>query len=81
MFDKLIEECIENVEEAKLAKITLTENENNHGYSSFTLDVVLFSVVFTIIIGIATYFVYCKYLNLNKENVSRYNHVHQAPDF
>ena len=31
--DKLVEECTETVEELKLAKITLAENENKHKYS------------------------------------------------
>ena len=30
LIDKLVEECIENVEEVKLAKATLAENENKH---------------------------------------------------
>ena len=33
LVDKLVEECTETVEEVKLAKITLTENENKHKYS------------------------------------------------
>ena len=37
LVDKLVEECIENVEEVKLAKITLTENENKHKCSSCTV--------------------------------------------
>ena len=28
--------------------------------------------------GIATYFVYHKYMNRNKENVSKYDYVYQA---
>ena len=55
--DKLVEECTKTVEEVKLAKITLAENENKHKYSLCTLYIVLFSVLFTINIGIATYFV------------------------
>ena len=34
LVDKLVEECTENVEEVKLAKITLAENENKHKCSS-----------------------------------------------
>ena len=37
LVDKLIEECTENVEEVKLAKITSTENVNNHKCSSCTV--------------------------------------------
>ena len=67
LLDKLIEECTENNNEVKLAKITLAKNENKHKCSSCILYTVLFLIVFTINIGIGTYFVYYKYLNLNKE--------------
>ena len=76
MVDKLIEECTENVEEVKLAKTT--ENEIKHKCSPCTLYIVLFSTISTIYVGIANYFVYCKYLNRNKENVSKYIYVYQA---
>ena len=58
LVDKLVEECTETVEEVKLAKISLFENENKHKCSPCTLHIVLFSIIFTINIGIATYFVY-----------------------
>ena len=48
LVDKLVEECIETVKEVKRAKITLTEDENNHKCSSCTLYIVLFSILFTI---------------------------------
>ena len=65
--DKLVEECTETNSEIKLAKITLAENENKHKRNSCTLYSVLFSIVFTINVGVGTYFVYYKYMNLNKE--------------
>ena len=40
---------------------------------SCILYIVLFSIFFTINVGIATYFVYYKYTNRNKENVSKYD--------
>ena len=43
LVDKLVDECIEAVEEVKLAKITLAGNENKYKYSSCTLCIVLFS--------------------------------------
>ena len=58
LVDKLIDECAEAVEEVKLAKITLAENENKYKYSSCTLYIVLIIAVFTICAGITTYFVY-----------------------
>ena len=46
----LIEECTETVEEVKLAKITLTENENSYKCS--------FCTVYTNVGGIGAYFVH-----------------------
>ena len=57
LVDKLIEECTETVEEVKLATITLSENKNKEKCSSSMLYIVLFSIIFRINIGIATYFV------------------------
>ena len=56
--DKLVEECAETVEEMKLTKVTSAENESVGKCSSCTLYIVLFSIIFTVNIGIATYFVY-----------------------
>ena len=53
----LIEECTETVEEVKLAKTALAENENSYKCSSCTVYIVLMIVVFTICAGITTYFV------------------------
>ena len=53
-----IEEYTETVEEVKLAKITLAENENSYKCSSCTVYIVLFSTIFTINVGIVTYYVY-----------------------
>ena len=63
LVDKLVKECTENVEEVKMAKITLTEYENKHKCSSFIMYIVLFSIIFTINIGIGSYFIYYKYMN------------------
>ena len=54
--DKLVEECTENVEEVKLAKITSAKHENRS--NSCTLYIALFLIIFTINIGIGAYFVY-----------------------
>ena len=48
----------ETVEEVKIAKITLTENENKDKWNSCTVYIVLMIVVFTICTGIGIYFVY-----------------------
>ena len=58
LVDKLVDECTETVEEVKLAKITLAENESENKYSSCTVYIVLMIVVFTIFTGITIYFVY-----------------------
>ena len=55
---KLVDECAETIEEVKLAKITLARNENEYEYNSCTLYIVLFSILFTINVGIGSYFVY-----------------------
>ena len=67
--DQLVEECTETVEEVKLAKIALAENENRYKCSSCTLYIVLMIVIFTIYAGIGTYFVYCNWSLV--KNVSR----------
>ena len=66
---KLVKEYTETVEEVKLAKITSAKNENKHKCSSCMLYIVLFSIILTINIGIATYFVYF-YLYLKKDVTS-----------
>ena len=56
LVDKLVEECAENVDEAKLTKITLAENENSYKCSSCTVHIVLFWIFVTInVVGIGAY--------------------------
>ena len=70
LVDKLVEECTENVEEVKLAKISSAENESKHKCSSCTQYIVLFSIIFTVNVGIGTYFIYFHwYLNKNVTRV------------
>ena len=68
LVDKLVDEFTETIEEVKLAKITLAENESENKYSSCTVYIVLMIVVFTIFSGITIYFVYCNW-PLIKDNV------------
>ena len=49
----LVEQCTENIDEVKIIEIT-----ENKCKSSCTNYVVIIAIVFTIYIGIATYFVY-----------------------
>ena len=74
LFDKLVEECTENIDEVKIA----SENEHKNKCSFCIQYIVLFSIIFTINIGITTYFVYGKYLNRNNENISRYDHAYRT---
>ena len=78
LFDKVVEECTENVEEVKLAKITSSENENKHTCCSCTLYMVLFSITFTIYVRIGTYFVYYKCMNCNKETAVKESFNYQT---
>ena len=81
LVDNLVEECTGTVEKVKPAKITLAEYKNKHKCSSCTLYIVLFSIIFTISIGIVTYFVYYKYMNRDGEDVSRDYYVYQATNY
>ena len=40
--------------------------------------IVLFSVILAMNIGIGIYFIYYKYINRNKENVSKYDYTYQT---
>ena len=59
----------------KIAKITSVEHENVCK-SSCTIYLVFFSIIFTITIGIGTYFVYYKYLNLDKKTVAKESFIY-----
>ena len=76
LVDKLVDECDENIDEE--VKI-LDKNEDK--CNSCILHVALFSIFFTINVGIATYFAYYKYMNHNKENVSKYDYTYQAKNY
>ena len=58
LVDKLVDDCTETIEEVKLAKITLAENESDNKCNSCTVYIALIIVVFTNFTGITTYFVY-----------------------
>ena len=74
LVDKLVVECTENIDEVKIAEVTLTKNMRK--CSSCILHIVLFSIVFTINVGICTYFVYNKYMN-----VFWYDYVYQTTNY
>ena len=59
LVDKLVDECIETVEEVKLANTIFTENENSYECITCTVHIVLLSVFFAFNVGgIVTYHVY-----------------------
>ena len=67
LFDKVIEECTESIDEVEITQITQAENEHDKKCSSCALYIVLFSIFFTISTGIATYFA-CFYWYLKKDD-------------
>ena len=77
LVDKLVEKRNENFEETSLVKINSTKCKHN----SCILYIAFFSIFFTINIGIGAYFVYYKYMNRNKENVSAYDYVYHAKNY
>ena len=77
LVDKLVEECTKNIDEVEITGITQDENK----YSSCTIYILLFSVIFTIDIGIGTSYTYYKYMSRNKENGPRYDYNYQAKNY
>ena len=61
MVGKLIEECNGNIEETSLINLTKCKSIS---CVILLFCIVLFSILFTINTGIATYFIYYKYINL-----------------
>ena len=51
LVDKLVDECTETIEEVKLAKTTLAENENSYKCSSCTVYTVLLWIFCTVNVG------------------------------
>ena len=70
MVDKSVQ-CTENIDEVKIVA------ESKNKCNSCLLYIVLFSIFFTINVGIGAYFVYYKYVYRNKENISKYDYVYQ----
>ena len=70
------EECTENIEETRVIEINSTECnsvENKCKHNSCTLYIVLYSIVFTINIGIGSYFLYFHWYL--KKDVTRVNNL------
>ena len=79
LVDKLVEKCTENIDEAKLPEVALFEHVNEC-VCSHTVCIVLGVIALTISIGISAYFTY-RYINRDKENVSKYDYVYQPANY
>ena len=60
------EGCTENIEETRLVEINSSKNGNKCKFNSCMLYIVLFSISFTINVGIGSYFL-CFYWYLKKD--------------
>ena len=76
---KLVEECNGNIDEVKLAGITLFKHVNECVCFD-TVFIVLGVMGLTVSIGIGAYFTYT-FISRNKENVSIYDYVYQANNY
>ena len=77
--DKWVEECAQNIDEAKLAGIALFEHGNDC-VCSYTVCIVLAVKALTVSVGIDANFTY-KYMNRDKENVSSFDYVYQPKNY
>ena len=66
LIDPLVQECTENIDETKLVKKTIYENENKDKCNSYAVYKALFFTFFITSIVIGIYFVHRKYVNRNK---------------
>ena len=69
LVDQIIDDYTETIEEVKLAKITLAENERKNKYSSCTVYIALMIAAFAIFTGITTYFVSCTKFDTHKKKI------------
>ena len=77
---KLMEECNESIDEKKLTEIALFEYKNQCA-CYYTVFIFLAVIALAISIGSGAYFVYCKYMNRNKGNVSIYDYIYHAKSY
>ena len=68
LVDQLAEECTEHINETKLIKVTV-ENENKDSCRSYKVYKMLLTILFMINIVIIIYFVYHVYVNRIKYNL------------
>ena len=75
--NRLIDECIETIEETKIVNITVG-NKNYYECTSCIVYIVLMIVAFTIFIAITVYLIYYNWYLINNNN--NYNHNHNNND-
>ena len=80
LVNKLVEECSDNIDEAKLTEIALFEHKNECT-CYYTVFIALGVIVLKICVGIGAYFVYYKYMNRNKKDVSVYDYIYIAKNY
>ena len=66
LVDKLVEECTKTIDEVKIV------SESKNQCSSCILYIALFSIFFTINVGIGVCLIYYKYMNRNKKKMFLY---------
>ena len=64
LFDKLVGKCTKSIDQVEITEVTEAENK----CSSYTLYILLFSIFFTIIIGIGIYFAYSHWYLKNNDS-------------
>ena len=74
-----MEECSENIDEAKVSEIALFK-QVNECVCSYTVCIALAVIALTVCIVIGAYFTY-KYINRGKENISNVNPYYSVNPF
>ena len=79
LVDKLVEECTENVYEKEIYPAKLHSEETiTPACNSYIIYIILLSLYFTINIGIASLFIYYKYINNDKKTVAKEGSIFQT---
>ena len=79
LIDKLIGKCTENVDEEETYPEKLHSEETiTPVCNSCTVYIIIFPLIFALNIGVATYFVYYKYLSDNKKTVAKEGSIVQT---
>ena len=77
--NRLIDECIETIEETKIFNITV-ENKNYYECTSCIVYIVFMIVAFTIFIAITVYLIYYNWYLINNNNNYNLNHNNNGDD-